>query len=85
MTDRTVHARYPGMEIVRYDRAGKWYLEPVAAPLRRQQVTLRVAAAQAVWGANNKGGVVLFGRPGGLRFDALVRVRDAARSLEEDQ
>ena len=41
MSDRTVHVSYPGMEIVRYDRAGKWYLEPTNPTLPRQKVTCK--------------------------------------------
>lgn len=71
---RTVHARYPGMEVVRYDRAGKWYLEPTDPSLKRQPVSITDAAKQAVWALAN-GGEVLFGRPGGTMFDAKVRGR----------
>lgn len=72
MADRTVHARYPGMEIVRYDRAGKWFFEPTNPMLKRQQVSIAHAAEQAVWASEN-GGAIYFGLPGGKHFDSQVR------------
>lgn len=73
MSDRTVHAHYPGMEIVRYDRAGKWYLEPTEARLlSAQQVTLDGAVRAALWGVEN-GGEVFMWKPGGGAFDARVK------------
>jgi hypothetical protein len=69
MTDRTVHARYRDMEIVRYDRAGKWYLEPTIPKARRQQVTVKTAARQALWGIEFGSGEVMLGRYGGAAFD----------------
>lgn len=38
-TDRTVHATLPDKdaEVVRYDRAGKWYLEPRDPELRSRK------------------------------------------------
>jgi hypothetical protein len=72
-SDRTVHASYPGMEIVRYDRAGKWYLEPTERRLIAcQKVSVGDAARAAMYGLAN-GGEVYFGRPGGKLFDAKVR------------
>lgn len=70
--DRTVHARYPGMEIVRYDRAGKWYLEPTHEIAKRQRVTVDEAAKQAKW-ADEHGGSVALGLPGGATFDRMFR------------
>ena len=85
MNDRRVHAAYDGMAIVRYDKQGKWYLEPTDTSLRRQwyleptdtslrrqSVSVREAAQSAVWGAEH-GGRIAFGLPGGSRFDRLVR------------
>jgi hypothetical protein len=41
VTDRTVHADLSdGTQIVRYDRAGKWYAE---MPARRLQITVGAA------------------------------------------
>lgn len=73
MADRTVHAAYDGMEIVRYDRAGKWYFEPTDQSLKRQKVSLMDAAEQAVWGVDYANGEVFFDKPGGNTFDMRVR------------
>lgn len=67
MSDRTVHACQPGMEIVRYDRAGKWWLEYDNGA--REQLTLR----EAVYLATRKGSTIFLGRPGGQAFDRKVR------------
>jgi hypothetical protein len=72
-TDRTVHARYPNMEIVRYDRAGKWYLEPTISRAKRQRITLADAVAQAAWAQRHHRGEIFFGRPGGMSFDRKVK------------
>jgi len=65
--DRMVHAvTYDGVEVVRYDRAGKWYLEGRFA---RVPTTLNGAVQTAI---KNSGDIRL-GLPGGGRFDALVR------------
>lgn len=75
MADRTVHARYPGLEIVRYDRAGKWYFEPIDSSLPRQKVTVKQAADAAVWarGYYDEGAHIFLGKAGGTRFDHLVQ------------
>lgn len=65
--DRTVHGKTAsGHEIVRYDRAGKWYLE---ASGDRRRITL----VEAVTFATNPGSTVKYYRSGGRRFDAMVR------------
>lgn len=71
MSDRTVHAiTNLGSEIVRYDRAGKWYVEYGTGILfRRKQIGIGGAVQRAVdWGRE-----IHFGRPGGRTFDARVR------------
>jgi hypothetical protein len=73
MNDRIVHADYDGMEIVRYDRAGKWYLEPTNPALKRQAVTIGQAVHSALWGEANAMGRIFLGRAGGKKFDAMVR------------
>lgn len=79
--DRTVHARgSDGREVVRYDRAGKWWLERpdgTRAPLQ-----LPTAVSEAVVIAWEGGGEIYWNRHGGLRFDAdvkkaLARQRDS--------
>lgn len=59
------------MEIVRYDRAGKWFLEPTNPYLKRQRVTIKEAASQAIWAAAH-GGDYYLGLPGGGAFDRYV-------------
>ena len=72
MADRTVHATFPsGDEIVRYDRAGKWYRESEG---RRWAVSLKEAVRLALL----PGVTIHLGRPGGARFDAAVS-RNARR------
>lgn len=71
--DRTVHARARGGgEVVRYDRAGKWYLEN-SPEGGRVQITLD----EAVFLAIQDGAEIFLGRPGGRRFDACVRYEAA--------
>jgi len=60
------------MEVVRYDRAGKWYLEPTDKSLSRQAVTVGDAAKYARWLLDSSTGSVTFGLMGGARFDAIV-------------
>lgn len=72
MSDRTVHASGPQMEVVRYNKAGKWYLEPTDRRLPRQSVTIAEAVDYTNWLWKN-GGTPHFDRPGGGRFDSLLR------------
>lgn len=74
MNDRRVHARSETLEVVRYDRAGKWYLECArdAPPKERTQVTIR-EAVDAARKIQRLGGVVCPGLRGGSRFDSLLR------------
>ena len=72
MSDRTVHGGYRNMEIVRYDRSGKWYLEPTISGLRRPKVTLAEAVNAALWGLANGGGYVTPGLHGGAAFDRRI-------------
>jgi hypothetical protein len=67
--DRTIHAidRH-GKQIVRYDRAGKWYLEDQHGRWR-----VRISLAKAVHEATQVGSHVYLDLPGGQRFDAAVR------------
>lgn len=80
--DRRVHARagvkekgHLWEEIVRYDRAGKWYIEVEGA---RKQVSLREAALRAVE-LEDQGGEILLGVTGGNQFDAAIRPYRARR------
>ncbi|WP_158303269.1 HNH endonuclease [Prauserella endophytica] len=66
--DRRVHIRLrDGREVVRYDRAGKWFVE---FPEGRRHL---LKLSEAVEWAFDKGAEVIFGVPGGARFDGLVR------------
>jgi hypothetical protein len=70
--DRTVHAvLHDDWYVVRYDRAGKWYLEGYGSRMgKRMQVTL----ADAVRFAKDDGAEVRLGMPGGKLFDARYRL-----------
>lgn len=76
MADRTVHATNDLWEIVRYDRAGKWYLEPTdkAPTVKRRPIKLAEAVelAMELW---NNGGTVHFGRQGATAFDRKIRLK----------
>jgi hypothetical protein len=64
--DRTVHAiAQDGSDIVRYNKAGKWWIEHPTLP--RRQITVHQAAELAAQGTPRPG------LPGGTRFDALTR------------
>lgn len=78
MSDRTVHcttvpASGERIELVRYDRSGKWFYE--SGPTKRH-----VTLAEAVAMCDNRPAVIWHeGRPGGRMFDARVRSARAAR------
>lgn len=74
MSDRTVHATNAAIryEVVRYDRAGKWYLEE---PGRRRPLTLLEAVKEAEW-IDYCNGDVRLGLPGGGAFDRLYKSRN---------
>lgn len=75
MPDRRVHAVLPdGTEVVRYDRAGKWYLEKQGTQYRK------VLVQDAARKASVPGAGVTFDLPGGKQFDSIVRKRRAARA-----
>jgi len=70
VSDRTIHGRsQSGGEIVRYERAGKWYIEYGNPPHR-----LPITVGDAALFATVKGAEAYLGRPGGSQFDAKVRV-----------
>ena len=71
--DRTVHARCDVAEVVRYEKAGKWYIEPLRADISNGRVTVARAAQYAVWGVRNAHGFIHWDLPGGRTFDRLVR------------
>lgn len=70
MDDRRVHARIGSLEVVRYDRAGKWYLE---ADGSRQPIKVPMAAKLVVASMDTHEVEVFFDLPGGRAFDRQVR------------
>lgn len=67
--DRCVHASNElGWELVRYNRAGKWYFEHHAE--RRQHVKLDAAVNRVTRTPDWK---IYLGKPGGSLFDSRVR------------
>jgi hypothetical protein len=79
MEDRRVHAEAPGVQVVRYDRRGHWYVEfsenygrvGIGAERVRVDVQSAVAEARAL---EQRGGKIHLGVPGGRTFDRLVAV-----------
>lgn len=69
-SDRCVHATGEGLEVVRYDITGKWYVEGPDG--FRRKLTVQQAATTACELAEG-GGRIHFNKPGGLSFDAKVR------------
>ena len=86
--DRTVHAAQPrhpgGLELVRYGRAGKWYVESAATLTKIERVGIERAAELAViWVA--EGGEVYLGQPGGRAFDTAVVAAGGRTVLAADR
>lgn len=85
MDIRRVHA-FNGdktLELVRYDRAGKWYIEPTEPRLPRQRVTLDEAVEEAAcWWSN--GGSPVCGVPGGSTFERRLQKRYAPTAAAKD-
>lgn len=72
-SDRRVHAFCVEYEVVRYDRAGKWFIEfGSLEPRRRLTLASAVDAAVETW---DHGGSPKMGVPGGGAFDAKLRAR----------
>lgn len=76
--DRKIHASTSDMELVRYNKMGKWYIEPKDKSLPRQHVNMDQAVQVALWWKNNADGEVFLKLPGGTRFDQLVRLNGAS-------
>lgn len=76
MSDQTVHGvTADGGFLVRYDRAGKWYVEyPGLRMIPARRVTLREAVALAT----ADGAEAVLGLPGGGAFDRKVTERTNA-------
>jgi len=71
MDDRTVHAWGTTGEVVRYEKAGKWYFEPKRG--KRKKLTIAEAIAKGMWLWYHDLGTVCLDRPGGGAFDRGVR------------
>lgn len=72
-TDRTVHAEWGDMKLVRYDKAGKWFIEYDPPRLRSaRQIRLHDAALLALEMVRH-GGQIMLGKPGGAAFDRSVK------------
>jgi hypothetical protein len=68
--DCTVHAEYGPDQIVRYDRAGKWWLESSTPLTARRRLSLAGAVQLASqWPPE----CVYLNRPGGQAFDRAFR------------
>ncbi len=65
--NRTVHAEGRFAEVVRYDRSGKWYIEPKDGSQRRH-----VGVGEAAEWASVAATSLHLGRPGGLVFARRV-------------
>lgn len=76
MADRTVHAECEGFEVVRYERAGKWYVEP-KNPARAATHVGVAEAAERAYACAVLGGKVHIGLRGGATFDRLFVKADA--------
>jgi len=72
VSDRTVHASGLGIEVARYDRSGKWWVETTDGKRRPITVSEAVDIAEDLW---RKGGTPHMDRPGGARFNSLLRKR----------
>jgi hypothetical protein len=69
--DRTVHASGESGELVRYDRAGKWYFEPKVGKRTLLTLSEAVDKARFLWFSDE--GTVHFDRPGGGALDSKIR------------
>lgn len=77
--DRTVHAlTADGAEVVRYERAGKWYVEVPVGQRQSRGGRTRISIDEAV--ALARDGEAKLGLYGGARFDRkVIAARKAAR------
>lgn len=74
MSDRMIHAKLIDLiEVVRYDRAGKWYIENLETG-KRKHVGVLDAAEEAAR-IYREGGIIYFDRPGGSKFDQWARAK----------
>jgi hypothetical protein len=75
LPDRRVHAECATFEVVRYERAGKWYVESKVGLVPREHIGVAEAARRAI-SAKVLGGEINYGVPGGKVFDRKVALLD---------
>jgi hypothetical protein len=73
MDDRTIHAELDDEKVVRYDRAGKWWIEYEPVQLRPGRHIRIDHAALRAYQMEQEGGTIYLGKPGGSAFDRLVK------------
>lgn len=80
MSDRTVHAQSADgrIEIVRYDRQGRWYMEtmghgPEEPPTGRHRLSTVAEAVTEAIRLEDEGGMIFHYRPGGNQFDTKAQ------------
>lgn len=73
-----------GIDVVRYDMAGKWYLEPHDDDKPRQHVSVTAASAYVGEVLLGGKGVANTGLHGGARFDYLLGKYLHVKELEGD-
>lgn len=69
-SDRTVHAHCDCLEVVRYDRSGKWWIE-YRDTRPRERIDVAQAAIEAL-DCEGCDGLIFAGRRGGSTFDREV-------------
>lgn len=72
--DRRVHAECATFEVVRYERAGKWYVESKVKLVPCEHIGVNEAARRAVDAETVLGGEINLGVPGGKVFDRKVEM-----------
>ena len=72
LPDRRVHAECATFEVVRYERAGKWFVESKVKLVPAEHVGVSEAARRAI-SAEALGGEINYGVPGGQVFDLKVQ------------
>lgn len=78
VNDRTVHAvMSDGSQLVRYDKAGKWYQEWLGPHPRRLAMTLGEVVTEAVEAV-----LVFYDQPGGGSFDKRLKAALAEVTVE---
>lgn len=71
--DRTVHAEgVDGTQVVRYDKAGKWWIEYQPHMLRSARPVSISEALEVALDCEKDGGVIHLRRSGGRAFDRLI-------------